>query len=61
VLLPLLLHHFSIHLHWDIKPPQEQGPPLPLMLDRAILCSLLSLSLSLSIYIYIYTYIYIYI
>jgi hypothetical protein len=25
----------SIHLHWGIKPSQYQGPPLPLMPDKA--------------------------
>ena len=28
----------SISLCWSIKPPQDQGPPLPLMPDKAILC-----------------------
>jgi hypothetical protein len=28
----------SIPLHWDIHPPQDQGPPLPLMPDKALLC-----------------------
>ena len=27
----LLPHHPSIPLYWDIKPSQDQGPPLPLM------------------------------
>ena len=35
---PLLPHLSSIPLHWGIKPPQDQGPPLPLMPDKAILC-----------------------
>jgi hypothetical protein len=30
---PQLPHHPSIPLHWDIKPSQDQGPPLPLMPD----------------------------
>jgi hypothetical protein len=34
---PLLLHHSSICLLWGIKPPQDQGPPLSLMSDKAIL------------------------
>jgi hypothetical protein len=33
---PLPPHHPSIHLHWSIEPPQNQGPPLPLMPDKAI-------------------------
>jgi hypothetical protein len=33
--LPLLC---SVPLHWGIKPPQDQGPSLPLMPDKAILC-----------------------
>ena len=32
---PLLSHLLSIPLHWDIKPPQDQGPPLPLMPDKS--------------------------
>jgi hypothetical protein len=32
---PLLPHRPSIPLHWDIKPSQNQGPPLPLMPDKA--------------------------
>ena len=28
----------NIPLHWDIKPPQNQGPPLPLMPDKDIFC-----------------------
>jgi hypothetical protein len=35
---PLLLHCPSIPLHWGIKPSQDQGPPLQLMPDKAILC-----------------------
>ena len=31
-------HHLSIPLHWGIKPPKDQGPPLPLMLDKAFFC-----------------------
>jgi hypothetical protein len=37
---PLPSHHSSIPLHWDIKPPQDQGPFLPLTSDKAILCYL---------------------
>jgi hypothetical protein len=32
---PLLPHRPSIPLHWGIKPSQDQGPPLPLMPDKA--------------------------
>jgi hypothetical protein len=35
---PLPLHCLSISLHWSIDPSQDQGPLLPLMLDKAILC-----------------------
>ena len=35
---PLLSHRSSIPLHWGVKPPQDQGPPLPSMSDKAILC-----------------------
>ena len=31
-------HHFSIPFLWEIKTPKNQGPPLPLMSDKAILC-----------------------
>ena len=41
---PLLLHPSSIPLCWDIKPPQDQEPPLPLMPDEAILCYICSWS-----------------
>ena len=42
----VLLHpptHFSFTplyrlLPWGTKPPQDQGPPLPLISDKAILC-----------------------
>ena len=27
-------HCSSIALHWGIKPPQDQGPPLPLMPEQ---------------------------
>jgi hypothetical protein len=33
-------HLSSIPLHWGIKPPQDQGHPLPLMSHKAILCCL---------------------
>jgi hypothetical protein len=36
----LLPHSSSITLHRGIKPPQDQGPPLPLISDKAILCYL---------------------
>jgi hypothetical protein len=32
---PLLAHLHSIPLHWGIKPSQDQGPPVPLMPDKA--------------------------
>ena len=35
---PLPPHRPSILLLWGIKPAQDQGPPLPLMPDKAILC-----------------------
>ena len=28
----------TIPLHWDIKPPQNQRSPLPLIPDKAVLC-----------------------
>ena len=34
---PLLIHCFSIPLHWVIKSPQDLGSGLPLMPDKAIL------------------------
>jgi len=34
----------SIPLCWSIKPPQDQGPPLPMMPDKAILCYICSWS-----------------
>jgi hypothetical protein len=34
----LLPHPFSISLHWGIKCPYDQGPPLPWMPDKAIVC-----------------------
>jgi hypothetical protein len=35
---PLLPPHSWIPLHWGIEPSQDQGPLLPLMPDKAILC-----------------------
>ena len=35
-------HLLSIPLSWDIEPPQDQGPLLPLMPDKAILCYICS-------------------
>ena len=41
----LLLHqHHSISLCWGIELPQDQGAPLPLMPDKAILFYICSLS-----------------
>jgi hypothetical protein len=43
---PLPPHRPSIPPHWGIKPSQNQGPPLPLMPDKAILwyiCSMCTL------------------
>jgi hypothetical protein len=36
--------HHSLPLCWVIKPPQDQGPPLPLMSNKAILCYISSCS-----------------
>jgi hypothetical protein len=33
---PLLSQHPSILLHWSIKSSQDQGPPLPLISDKAL-------------------------
>jgi hypothetical protein len=41
---PLPPHCSSIPLHWDTEPSQDQGPPLPLMPDKAILCYICSWS-----------------
>jgi len=41
---PSCLPHPGIPLHWGIKPSQEQGPPLPVMSDKAILCNICSWS-----------------
>jgi hypothetical protein len=35
---PLLPQHSVIPLPWTIEPPQDQGAPLPLMYNKAILC-----------------------
>ena len=40
----LLPHSPSVPLHWGIKPSQDQGAPLPLMSDKAILCYIYSWS-----------------
>ena len=41
------LPHPSLHipLHWGIKPSQDQGPLLLLMLNKAILCCIYAWSL----------------
>ena len=39
---PLLLPGPCIPLHWGIEPSQDQGPLLPLMTDKAILCYICS-------------------
>ena len=41
--LPHKFTHFCLPcpplpLHWGIEPSKDQGPPLPLMPDKAILC-----------------------
>ena len=36
--LTFLHHYSSVPLCWGIKPPQDQGPPLPLLSATAILC-----------------------
>jgi hypothetical protein len=41
---PFPPHRTNILLYWGIKPPQDQGPPLPLMRDKAILCCICSWS-----------------
>ena len=40
----LLPQPSSIPLCWGIKTPQEPGPPLPLMPDKAVLCYICSWS-----------------
>ena len=37
-------HPPGIPVHWGIKPPQDQGPPLPFMPDKGILCYICSWS-----------------
>jgi hypothetical protein len=39
---PLLPSQTGISLHWGIKPPQDQGPLLSLMSNKAILCHICS-------------------
>jgi len=41
---PLPFHCPGIPLHWYIKPSQDQGPLLPLMPNKAILCYICGLS-----------------
>ena len=41
---PTLLPCLGIPLHWGIKPSQDQGPLLPLMSKKAILCYICSWS-----------------
>jgi hypothetical protein len=41
---PLLPHYPSIFLCWGIEPSKDQGPSLPLMPDKAILCYICSWS-----------------
>jgi hypothetical protein len=36
-----VLPHPHIPLHWGIEPSQDQGPLLPLMPDKVILCYIL--------------------
>ena len=40
----LLPHHTAIPLHWEIELSQDQGPPLLLMLNKAVLCYICSWS-----------------
>ena len=47
----LLSHHPIIPLRCGMEPPQDQGPPLPLMPDKAILCCMCSWSHG-SLYVY---------
>jgi hypothetical protein len=35
---PVPPHHPGIPLHWSIEPSQNQGPLLPVMHNKAILC-----------------------
>jgi hypothetical protein len=48
---PLLPHHPNISPPLGIKLSQDQGPPLPLMPDKAILCNICSWSHG-SLYVY---------
>jgi hypothetical protein len=41
---PLRLPGLGIPLHWGIKPSQDQGPLLPLLSNKAILCYICSWS-----------------
>jgi hypothetical protein len=41
---PLLPQYSSIPLCWVIKPPQDQGSPLPLIPDKSFLCCICSWS-----------------
>jgi hypothetical protein len=41
---PFLPHHSSIPFSWGIDTPQDQGPPLLLMWDKAIPCCICSWS-----------------
>jgi hypothetical protein len=41
---PLLSSLPGISLHWSMEPPQAQGPLLPLMSNKAILCHICSWS-----------------
>jgi hypothetical protein len=41
---PLLPQRFSISLPWVIEPPLDQGAPLPMMFDKAVLCYICSWS-----------------
>ena len=40
----LLLPFLGIPIHWGIKPSQDQGPLLPLLPNKAILCYICSWS-----------------
>jgi hypothetical protein len=48
---PLPLPYLGIPLQWDIEPSQDQGPLLPLMSNKAILCYICSWS-SGSLHVY---------
>jgi hypothetical protein len=41
---PLLPHSPKVPLHWGIRPLQEQGPLLPLMPDKTVVCYIFSWS-----------------